>query len=146
VTAPTFNRVMAVAQAPLTVGCPRCLAGRGSHCRSSGGYQNSAVGFHAVRKAAVAHLSDDQRYDAYAQMRAEEAQLRAQVSAQLRQPLPADVREIRRRTGVAWDRIGREVRAEAAPVRRKPLAPVRGGSNVTYLDAYRKPARPDGVA
>jgi hypothetical protein len=138
---PVYIRSMAVAMAPMTVGCTRCLVGRGSHCRSKGGYQNSAVGFHKARRDAVAHLSEQQRYDAYAAMRAEEAELRASVEASLRRPLTSAQVESRRRTGAAWDRIGREVAAEVRAARprlrvlsgRAPLSPAR----VARLDDYR---------
>jgi hypothetical protein len=124
--------------APMTVGCPRCLAGRGSHCRSSGGYQNSAVGFHKVRKDAVAHMSEQQRYDAFAEMRAEEAALRAQVSGLLRRPPSPAQQESRRRTGEAWDRAGRDAAAEVrAAQSRRPLSPVRGGDVVDLAAARR---------
>lgn len=151
-----FNRVMAVAAAPMTVGCPKCLAGRGAYCTSRGGYQNSAVGFHAARKRAVEHLSEQQRYDAYAAMRAEEAQLRAQVSARLAQPLTPQQVESQRRTREAWARTDAEVRewrrtcadilnhtfgcrCKAEQPARKPLTPARGVV-VDFVDAKRRRA------
>ncbi len=144
-TAPTFVRSMAVALAPLTVGCTFCLAPRGSNCRSTGTYKTK---LHAARIAAVAHLSEQQRYDAYAAMRAEEAALRAQVSAQLAKPLPADVEASRRRTAATWDRVGREAAAEVASVRRRPLSPIRGGTVVVLATERmrRRSPLPNGVA
>ena len=166
-TAPVYIRSMAVAMAPMTVGCTRCLAGRGSHCESSGGYRNSAVGFHAARKAAVAHLSEQQRYDAYAEMRAEEAALRASVSARLRQPLTPEQQASRRATGEAWARTDAEVRqwrrdrvdvlthsygcrCRTEQPARQPLGPIRGVAPVGDLSAARRRRAlrsvPDGAA
>ncbi len=126
-----YIRSSAVAMAPMTVGCPRCLAGRGSYCKSTPrrggvGYQNSAVGFHKARKDAIAHLDEQQRYDAFAEMRAEEAALREQVSRQLAQPLSAQQVESRRRTREAWQQAGREV-AAGLQAERRPLSPMGGG-------------------
>ncbi len=115
-----YIRSSAVAAAPMTVGCTRCLAGRGSRCRSTGGYQNSAVGFHKARKDAIAHLDEQQRYDAYVEMRAEEAELRARVSAQLARPLTPQQVESRRRTREAWAQAGRDATAELRAGRAKP--------------------------
>ena len=153
----TYHWGMAVALAPMTVGCPKCLAARGSHCRSAGGYQNSTVGLHAARKAAVAHLSDRQRYDAYAAMKAEEEVLRAQVRARLAEPVTAEVAAVRRRTAEVWKRavveaaaeVRAEVRTETA--RRNPAPPAGNpGGNVVDLMPRLRRRRfglfPNGVA
>jgi hypothetical protein len=136
----------------MTVGCTKCLAPRGSYCRSTprraggNGYQNSAVGFHKARQDAVAHLGEQQRYDAYAEMRAEEAALREQVSRRLAQPLSPEQQRVRKATGEAWRRAGAEATAELRAVqeRRKPLSPIRGVAPVADLAAER--ARRRGVS
>lgn len=131
-----YIRSMAVASAPMTVGCTRCLAPRGSYCRSTGQYN---VPFHKVRRDAVAHLSEQQAYDAYVQMRAEEAGLREQVSRRLAQPLTPEQLRVRRATGEAWRRAGAEATAElrAERDRRKPLSPIRGVAPVADLAVER---------
>ncbi len=145
-----YIRCTAVAMAPMTVGCTRCLAGRGSYCQSSGQYK---VPFHAVRIAAVAHLDEQQRYDAYVQMRREEAALREQVSRQLRQPLTVEQQRSRAATGAAWRQAGREAAADlrAEVPKRKPLSPIRGVAPVADLTVERARRRgaaitPNGVA
>ncbi len=159
-----YARMMWAALAPKTVQCAKCGAGPGADCVSKGGYQNSAVGFHAARKAAVAHLSADARVAAFGRLRAEEQARREQVT---KRPAPpaADpqVQEARRRTAEAWDRVDAELaeaRRDCSQVgfhepgcrcrwlvsqARKPLSPIRGG-NVVQLDAYRKPPTSPGIA
>jgi hypothetical protein len=148
-----YVRSSAVAAAPMTVGCTYCLAPRGSHCRSKGGYQNSLVGYHKARRSAVAHLSEQQRYDAYVVMRGEEARLRAHVSRLLEQPLTPQQQESRRRQRAAWAQAGREatveLRQDSRP-RRLALTAVRGGAPVVDLTAERARRRngstPSGAA
>ncbi len=133
-----YIRSTAVASAPMTVGCTRCLAPRGSYCRSTprrggDGYQNSAVGFHKPRVEAVAHLTEQQRYDAYVQMRNEERALRSSVSRSL-QPSPAP---------------RRPVEVTDLDAKRKPLGPIRGGAKVLDLRprlAARHAAPPQDIA
>ncbi len=163
-----YARLMWSALAPKTVQCPRCGAARGADCISSGGWQNSAVGLHAARKAAVAHLSDDERVAAYGALKAEEESRREATRARLvelsRDP---QVIEARRRTAEAWDRLDAELAEErrhcarvgfhergcrcrwVAESKRKPLSPIRGG-NVVDLNAARLRRRtftvPGGVA
>ncbi len=132
-----YIRSSAVAAAPMTVGCTRCLAPRGSYCRSTGQYN---VPFHKARKDAVEHLSEQQRYDAYVEMRREEAALREQVSHRLAQPLTAEQQRIRAATGEAWRRAGVEAAAEIRAgqgQRRKPLGPIRGVAPVADLAVER---------
>ncbi len=74
-----YSRRMATALAPMAYQCPRCKSGRGSWCESSGGYRNSAVGFHAARKRLVADLSDDERADLYLAVHAEQQARRAET-------------------------------------------------------------------
>lgn len=144
-----YIRSSAVAAAPMTVGCTFCLAPRGSYCRSTSQYN---VPFHQPRKDAIAHLDEQQRYDAYAEMRREEAALRESVSRRLAQPLTAEQRRIRAATGAAWVRAGREATADlnAERERRRPLSPVRGVAPVADLAAERARRRgtstPRGVA
>ncbi len=132
-----YVRSTAVASAPMTVGCTRCLAPRGSYCRSTprrgDGYQNSAVGFHKPRVEAVAHLSEQQRYDAYVQMRREEQPLRESVSRSLR-PFPAPPVP------------AADLAAERA--KRQPLAPFRGAKVLDLRPrlAARHAAPPQDIA
>lgn len=74
---------MAVALAPMTVGCPKCKMWRGMYCQSSGGYCNSAVGFHTARQKLVANLSDEERQAAYFEMHAEQDLARAKSEAEM---------------------------------------------------------------
>jgi hypothetical protein len=55
------TRTMDLAAAPMVVACRRrsCQAAIGYHCRSSGGYANSAVNFHAVRRQDVRGMAED---------------------------------------------------------------------------------------
>lgn len=121
----------AVASAPMTVGCTRCLAPRGSYCRSTprrggNGYQNSAVGFHKPRVDAVAHLSEQQRYDAYVEMRNEERALRQRMATSLK-PIPTDL--------------------AAEREKRQPLAPFRGAKVLDLRPRLAARHRtPDGAA
>jgi hypothetical protein len=57
----TRTREVDLATAPMVVACRRhgCMAAAGYHCRSSGGYQNSAVNFHAVRRQDVRGMAED---------------------------------------------------------------------------------------
>ncbi len=141
-----YIRSTAVGLAQITVVCDPakrgCGAGRGAFCKSSGGYN---VPFHAPRKAAVEHLSEDEKYEAYRQMRAEQELRRRESEAVLRQPLTAEQRRIRAATGEAWRRAGVEAAAEvrAEQQRRKPLGPIRGVAPVADLAAER--ARRRGV-
>lgn len=73
-----YQRTMADALAPITVPCPRCKSGRGLDCRSSGDY---TVPFHAARKAAIAHLAEDERVAAFGALRAEQRRLRDELQA-----------------------------------------------------------------
>jgi hypothetical protein len=66
-----YARLMAIGLSPSINPCPRCKATRGNHCISKGGYQTSAVGFHATRKALVAGLSDDERVTAFEALQSE---------------------------------------------------------------------------
>lgn len=66
-----YARMMAIALAPAINPCPRCKAARGQYCISRGGYQTSAVGWHAARKALVAGMSDDERAEAFEVLRSE---------------------------------------------------------------------------
>ncbi len=138
-----YIRSTAVALAPITAFCDPakggCGAGRGSFCRSRGGYQNSEVGFHKARKAAIAHLDEQQRYDAYKEMRAEQEQRRRESEAVMRQPLTAEQRRVRAATREAWEQAGRDAAADlrAECERRKPLSPIRGVAEVADLAAER---------
>ncbi len=139
-----YIRSTAVASAPMTVGCTRCLAPRGSYCRSTprrggNGYQNSAVGFHKARRDAIAGLEEQQRYDAYREMRAEQEQRRREVEAVMRRPLTAEQQRVRQATGEAWVRAGREATTDLAAERakRKPLSPIRGVAPVADLAEER---------
>lgn len=80
-----YERTMAVANAPLTVVCRRCRAFRGLFCQSRSGCTTS---FHAVRKADVAGLSDDEKVAAVAALRAGRENTRAAVEATLAQSSP----------------------------------------------------------
>lgn len=115
----TFIESSAVALAPQTVPCPRCKAQRGEWCRSAGGYQNSAVGFHAARRKAVAHLSDAERYGAYAAMRAEQDARRAEARAALSEPLTGEQQASRAAQCAAWNEICRDVAAEERDYRNR---------------------------
>lgn len=159
-----YARMMWAALAPKTVRCPRCKAGPGDDCVSSGGYQNSAVGLHAARKQAVAHLSEEERVAAFGRLKAEELARREEATRRLAE-LAADpqVVESRRRTAAAWAKVDAELaeaRKDCSQVgvhesgcrcrwlvsqARKPLSPIRGGT-VVSLDAYRKPPTSPGVA
>lgn len=74
-----YSRMMATALAPMANQCPRCKSPRGSWCESSGGYRNSAVGFHAARKRLITGLSDDERADLYLTVHAEQDARRAET-------------------------------------------------------------------
>jgi hypothetical protein len=65
-----------IATAPMIVQCPRCRAIIGEHCKSKGGYQNSAVGFHAARRAAVAGRAEDDIVTAQGRVREQVQKLR----------------------------------------------------------------------
>ncbi len=138
-----YIRSSAVGLAPITAFCDPakggCGAGRGSFCRSSGGYQNSAVGFHRARRDAIAHLDEQQRYDAYRAMRSEQEQRRREVEAVMARPLTPEQQRVRRATGEAWRRAGVEAAAEvrAERERPKPLSPIRGVAPVADLAAER---------
>lgn len=75
-----YERLMAVALAPITVSCSTCKVTRGHHCRSRTGY---TVGFHKPRREAVAGWSEDERIAAVVQLRDEEAEHRAATSRAL---------------------------------------------------------------
>lgn len=72
--------------APFTVACGLCKQPRGWDCRSSGGY---TVGFHKGRIKAVAHLTAQEKYRAFAELRAAHVQRRAETEAALAKPLTA---------------------------------------------------------
>ncbi len=86
-----YIRSTAVGLAPMTAFCDPadggCGSGRGSFCRSRGGYENSAVGFHKARRDAIADLDEQQRYDAYKAMRAEQEARQRAVKAAMERPL-----------------------------------------------------------
>jgi hypothetical protein len=149
-----YIRSTAVGLAPITMFCDPakrgCGAGRGSFCRSSGGYN---VPFHAPRKAAVAGMSDDEKYEAYRQMRAEQEQRHREAEAAMRRPLTAEQQRVRTATREAWQRAGREAAADlkAQRERRRSLSPIRGPGGATVLDitarlAARNASTPRGAA
>jgi hypothetical protein len=75
-----YQRMMAEALSPLTEKCATCgePAGIGFNCRSKSGY---TVPFHAARKKAVAHLTEDERIAAFGALRAEQSRRRAATVA-----------------------------------------------------------------
>lgn len=81
-TMTSYQRMMADALAPLIVKCETCgePAGIGFDCRSKSGYTTS---FHAARKKAIAHLTEDERIAAFGALRAEQVRRRAETVAQM---------------------------------------------------------------
>ncbi len=164
-TPPTaYARMMWAALAPKTAYCDPaeggCGAGPGADCMSSGGYQNPAVGFHAARKSAVAHLSEEERVAAFGRLKAEEAARREETVRRLAE-LARDpqVQKARRRTAEAWAKVDAEIAAArrdcsqvgfhepgcrcrwlVSQARRK-LSPIRAGT-VVDLNAARASRRP----
>lgn len=72
----TYVRSTAIAEAPITAACTHCKSPRGIQCQSSGGWPCPT---HATRNRAIAHLSDDERYDAVMELRRETAGRRAEA-------------------------------------------------------------------
>jgi hypothetical protein len=69
-----------LATAPMVVACIRCGAGVGQHCRSAR-HQNSAVGFHATRRSAVAGWAEDDIVTAQDRIRERAQELRDTCNA-----------------------------------------------------------------
>jgi hypothetical protein len=66
-TMSSWQRMMALASAPKTVKCDFCDAPCGIDCTTPTGWP---APFHAARKQAIAHLTDDEQVAAFAAMRA----------------------------------------------------------------------------
>lgn len=155
-----YGRMMLIALAPQIVRCDPAQGGcgepRGAGCKSRNG--NPAVRPHAPRRAAVAHLSDD---EAYAAMLDLEDELDARrIAAQAQNDAMRDdpqIRESQRRTREAWEATAKTLPPAPQPTfalrtvseRRKPLGPVRG-ADVVNLGAERmrrrSPAPSGGAA
>lgn len=71
-----YQRSMYAARAPQTVSCPFCHAWAGMSCIST--VNGHTTWTHAKRKAAVAHLSDEEKIAAYAGLLAERKRTRDQ--------------------------------------------------------------------
>lgn len=86
-TMTSYQRMMADALAPLIVKCKTCgePAGIGYDCRSKSGY---TVPFHAARKKAVEHLTEDERIAEFAALRADQLRRRADAVAQMERDKP----------------------------------------------------------
>ncbi len=108
----SYQLMMAAGLAPLTVKCDTCgePAGSGYYCRSKSGYTTP---IHAARKAAVAHLTEDEQVAAFAAMRAEEKRRRDESSARQaeRNADPAYITE-RDRKRAAWNAAFAQVDAD----------------------------------
>lgn len=94
-----YQQGTALAAAPLTVACPYCREQPGNPCRSRTGAIDR--GFHAAREQAVAHLTNAQKLEAVAAMRARQEQRRQEAIAALDMPRPAPV---------GWDTINQQER------------------------------------
>lgn len=133
-----YQRMMASAMAPETVGCSFCDAARGFPCQSSGGY---TVPFHAARQKAVAHLTDDERVAAFAALQAERRRIRDAWEDQHRRNL-ADPQWVAQRDATRkwwndrFDEIDEAVRAEEHDFRSRCTdTPFRGSR--THADGCR---------
>lgn len=149
----SYAHTMATAHAPITVACPFCKSGRGAECRSTGDY---TVAFHAARKRAIAHLSSEQRLEAFAAFRAEREQRRAEAKASAEAFYADPVKVAALHAGwaaqrEAWAAVNAEIRAEERDRRERCRSPYLHRDDCQCRDPQWTPPplrtpRPVGVA
>lgn len=157
---PAHTRTRLLGLAPQIVSCDKadggCGAPVGEYCISRGGYQNSAVDWHAARRRAFAALglTEDEQYERMlAITEAQNARRRAaqaQIAARVDDP---QIREAQARTRAAWSRTAVDAAAEVGSQfrlrlvsereQRPPLGPIRGVTDLAAVRA-RRAARSTG--